>query len=72
MRTIISLSLPAPLARDLSRLAKRLRVPRSALVRQAVERHVLSAKFEDLFERFQRRAAEAGIVSEEQVFERFS
>ncbi|MBI2058823.1 MAG: ribbon-helix-helix protein, CopG family [Nitrospirae bacterium] len=68
MRTVISLSLPKPLARELAHLAKRLRVPRSLVVRQAVEKHLSDEKFERLLVRMRDHAAKRGIVSEEDVF----
>lgn len=69
MRSILSLSLPKRLARDLTRAARELRVPRSFLVRQAVERFLLEREFAGLSSRLRRHALRRGVVSDEDVFD---
>lgn len=68
MRRVMSLSLPQRLADEIGRLARRLRLPRSLLVRQAIEKHLLEVEFEDL----RRRLRPNGVWTDEDVFDRVS
>lgn len=72
MRSVVSLSLPKRLADDLARLAKRLGVPKSLLVREALERYVLDIEFAALRRRLRPYAAARGALTDEDVFNRVS
>ena len=72
MRSIVSLSLPKRLADDLTRLARRLGVPRSLLAREALQRYVLDVEFDALRRRLKRYAAAGGAITDEDVFDRVS
>lgn len=69
MRSVVSLSLPKRLAQDLTRAARELKVPRSLLVRQAVERFLRAREFNALSSRLRRQALRRGVVSDEDVFD---
>lgn len=68
MRSIVSLSLPKGLAQDLSRAARELKVPKSLLVRKALERFLREREFATLSSRLRKHALRHGVVSDEDVF----
>ncbi len=68
MRSIVSLSLPKRLAQHLSRVAREMKVPRSLLVRQAIERFLREREFGALSSRLRPYALRRGVVSDEDVF----
>ncbi len=68
MRSVVSLSLPKRLAQELTRLARELKVPRSLLVRQALERFLLEQEFDVLRRRLRPYALRRRVVSDEDVF----
>lgn len=72
MRSVVSLSLPKRLADELARLARRLGIPRSLLVREALERYVLDVEFGALRRRLRPYAAARGALTDEDVFDRIS
>jgi metal-responsive CopG/Arc/MetJ family transcriptional regulator len=72
MRSVLSISVTRRIASDLDRAAKRLGVPRSLLVRQAVEHYVLELDFQELRRRLRIYAEKAGVLTEEDVFDRVS
>ena len=72
MRKVVRLSLPKRLADDIGRLARRLGVPRSLLVRQALEIHVQGIEFEELRRRLRARAVAQGLLIDEDIFTRVS
>ena len=69
MRSVVSLSLPKRLAQDLTRIARELKVPRSLLVRQALERFLREREFAALSSRLRQRALRRGVVTDEDVFD---
>ncbi|HET6201597.1 MAG TPA: ribbon-helix-helix protein, CopG family [Planctomycetota bacterium] len=72
MSTVISLRLPLPVARRLSKLAGRLGVAKSLLIRQALDRYLLEVQFEELRRRMRPYAERRGLVTDEDVFARVS
>lgn len=72
MRSILSLSVPKRTAARLTRVARTLGVPRSLLVRQALDRFVLDVELEELRSRLRPYAVARGIVTDEDVFRRVS
>jgi metal-responsive CopG/Arc/MetJ family transcriptional regulator len=72
MRSVVSLSLPKRLARDLTRLARQLGVPRSLVVRQALQRYVLDVELTELRRRLRPRALRRGMISDDDIFARVS
>ena len=72
MRSIVSLSLPKRLAQDLTRAARELKVPRSLLVRQAIERFLREREFGELSSQLRRYALRRGVVSDDDVFSSIS
>ncbi len=72
MDTIVSLRLPGPVARKLSKIAGRLGVAKSLLIRQALDRYLLELQFEELRRRMKPYADRRGLVSDEDVFDRVS
>ena len=72
MRSIVTISLPPDVAKELTRAAKRLRVPKSQFVRRAVERALAAQRFEELRAELAPAARKAGIVTDDDVFNRIS
>lgn len=70
MRSVVTISLPPKLAKELEQAAKRLGVPKSQYVRKAIERALLAQKFEQLRKELVPAARKAGIVTDEDVFDR--
>ncbi|MBI2058901.1 MAG: ribbon-helix-helix protein, CopG family [Nitrospirae bacterium] len=72
MEAAITVRLPKDLVRQLSAVARKRRLPRSAIVREALQRQLALQEFEELAAETRKRAAARGIVSEEQIFDMVS
>ena len=68
MRTVLSVSLPKPLAAELSRLATETGRSKSDIVKESVSQYLWEAGFRTVRRRLIRRAKRAGMVTEEDVF----
>jgi predicted transcriptional regulator len=72
MRTVLSVSLPEPLAGELSRLATRTGRTKSDIVKESVSQYLWEARFRAVRRRLTRRAKRAGMVTEDDVFQAVS
>jgi predicted transcriptional regulator len=68
MRTVLSVSLPKPLAAELSRLATKTGRTKSDIVKESVSQYLWEARFSAVRRRLIRRAKRAGMLTEEDVF----
>ena len=68
MRASLTISLPMPLRRDVSRAAKKNRVSESEFVRDAVRRRLALDRFRGLRDRAQAQVQARGIYTDEDVF----
>ena len=68
MRTVLSVSLPKPLAAELSRLATKTGRTKSDIVKESVSQYLWEARFRAVRRRLIRRAKRAGVVTEDDVF----
>lgn len=72
MRSVVTLSLPPKLAREIDRNAKRLGLSRSEVVRRLLERTLLEDRFDELCRELKAGFRSESIVTDEDVFERVS
>lgn len=72
MRTVLSVSLPEPLAAELSRLATKTGRTKSDIVKESVSQYLWEARFRAVRRRLIRRAKRAGMVTEDDVFQAVS
>ncbi len=68
MRTVLSVSLPEPLATELSRLATQTGRSKSDIVKESVSQYLWEARFRGVRRQLSRRAKRAGMVTEDDVF----
>jgi predicted transcriptional regulator len=68
MRTVVSVSLPADLATELSRLARKTGRTKSDILKESFSAHLWETQFRALQSYFRPRAKKAGILTEEDVF----
>ena len=68
MRTVLSVSLPEPLAAELSRLATQTGRSKSDIVKESVSQYLWEARFRGVRRQLNRRAKRAGMVTEDDVF----
>lgn len=68
MRATLTISLPLPLRRDVSRAAKKNRVSESEFVRDAVKRRLWGEAFETSRRKAVPQARARGICTDEDVF----
>jgi len=68
MRTVLSVSLPKPLAAELSRLATKTGRTKSDIVKESVSQYLWEARFGAVRRRLIRRAKRASMVAEKEVF----
>lgn len=68
MRTVLSVSLPKPLAAELSRLATKTGRTKSDIVKESVSQYLWEARVRAVQRRLSRRAKRSGIVTEDDVF----
>ena len=72
MRTVLSVSLPKPLAAELSRLATKMGRTKSDIVKESVSQYLWEARFGAVRRRLIRRAKRSGVVTENDVFRAIS
>jgi len=72
MRTVLSVSLPKPLAAELSRLATKTGRTKSDIVKESVSQYLWEARLRAVQRRLSRRAKRAGMVTEDDVFRAIS
>ncbi len=72
MRTVLSVSLPKPLAAELSRLATKTGRTKSDIVKESVSQYLWEARFRAVQRRLSRRAKRSGMVTEDDVFRAIS
>lgn len=68
MRTVLSVSLPEPLAAELSRLATETGRSKSDVVKESVSQYLWDARFGKVRQQVIRRAKRAGMLTEDDVF----
>jgi predicted transcriptional regulator len=72
MRTVLSVSLPKPLAAELSRLATKTGRTKSDIVKESVSQYLWEARFRAVQRQLSRRAKRSGMVTEDDVFRAIS
>ncbi len=72
MRTVLSVSLPEPVAAELSRLAAETGRSKSDIVKESVSQYLWEARFRTVRRRLIRRAKRAGMVTEGDAFRAIS
>jgi predicted transcriptional regulator len=72
MRTVLSVSLPKPLAAELSRLATKTGRTKSDIVKDSVSQYLWEERFRAVRRRLSRRAKRSGMVTEDDVFRSIS
>ena len=72
MRNTIIISLPAPLKKALDRATLEAGASRSDLVRKSLEQYLFLRRFRSLRQRMSPKAAERGIFTDQDVFDRVS
>lgn len=68
MRTVLSVSLPEPLAAERSRLATETGQSKSVIVKESVGQYLWDARFGKVRRQVIRRAKRAGMLTEDDVF----
>lgn len=72
MRTVLSISLPEKLRKDLELLARQTGRNKSDIIRESLSRYRWEAKFKQVRRQIRPYAKKAGLVTEEEVFEQIS
>jgi len=72
MRTVVSISLPGEIAKELNNLAKKTGRNKSDIIKEALSLFLWETKLKDVQRRLGRRAKKIGIVTEEDVFREIS
>ena len=72
MRTVLSVSLPEDLAKELDALAKKTGRSKSDIVRESVSLYLWEARFKETKKQLKPFAKKAGFLTEEDVFEQIS
>ncbi len=72
MSNTISISLPADIQLALDEVSRAEGVPRDEVVNRALKQHLFLRQFRTLRERMAAKAAEQGITSDQDVFDRVS
>ncbi len=72
MRTIISISLPEELAKELNNFAKKTGRNKSDIVKESLSLFLWEMKFKEFQKRLSPRAKKLGIVTEEDVYKNIS
>jgi len=71
MRAVLSISLPEKLARELDAFAKETGRNKSDIVRESVSLYLWEARMKRLKKQLRPLAKKAGLVTEQDVFEKF-
>ena len=72
MRSVLSISLPEKLAKELDMFARETGRNKSDIVRESLSLYLWEARFKRLKKQIRPLAKKAGLVSEEDVFEQIS
>lgn len=72
MRTVVSISLPGEISKELNNLAKKTGRNKSDIIKEALSLFLWETKLKDVQRRLGRRAKKIGIVTEEDVFREIS
>ncbi|MFN3740798.1 MAG: ribbon-helix-helix protein, CopG family [Thermodesulfovibrionales bacterium] len=72
MRTVVSISLPGEILKELNSLAKKTGRNKSDIIKEALSLFLWETKLKDVQRRLGRRAKKIGIVTEEDVFREIS
>jgi metal-responsive CopG/Arc/MetJ family transcriptional regulator len=72
MRSTITISLPEEVRAELDRVSKNEGVSRSDIVRESVRDYLFLKRFRSLRKRMTSRAAQRGIYTDQDVFDRVS
>lgn len=72
MKENVTVSLPEKISSDLKRIAKEEGLPKSQIVRNALQDYIFIKKFRALRRKMVARAQAQGVFTDEDVFERIS
>lgn len=72
MTQTITISLPPDVQMALDEVSRTEGVPRDEVVRRAVKQHLFLRRFRSLHERMSAKAANQGVVTDQDVFDRVS
>ena len=72
MRSVLSISLPEKLAKELDTFAKETGRSKSDIVRESISLYLWEARFKRLRKQIRPLAKKAGLISEEDVFKQIS
>jgi predicted transcriptional regulator len=72
MRSVLSISLPGKMASELDQYAKRTGRNKSDVVKESLAIYLWETQFQNVRKRLGAKAKKAGIVTEDDVFERVS
>jgi len=72
MKENVTVSLPEKISSDLKRIAKEEGLPKSQIVRNALQDYIFIKKFRALRSKMVARAQALGVFTDEDVFERIS
>lgn len=72
MRSIITLSLPPTLKKQMDSMAVRYKTNRSQIIQQAIDDYLTRREFNQLRQRLMKKIQRKGIFTDEDVFKRVS
>jgi len=72
MRSVISISLPEKISRELSEFAREMGRNKSEIVKESISLYLWEARFQESRKRLSARAKKAGIVTEDDVYKAVS
>lgn len=72
MRTVLSVSLPESMSEELDKFAKTTGRNKSDIVKESLSLFLWEEKFKITKKKFERRAKQAGLVTEDDVFKAIS
>lgn len=72
MRTIMTMSIPVSIRKELDALARKEHVSRSSIIQMALNEFLFNQKFERLHKKSVKKAQALGIFTDEDVFQNVS
>ncbi len=72
MRTLLTISLSEDMAKEVTRISRRLRMNKSELVRNALRKYLPGQRFKTLRTKGLEKGRDAGLFTDENVFEKIS
>ena len=72
MRTVLSISLPKQISRELNRFAKSTGRNKSDIVKESISLYLWESKFSQIKKRLSSKAKKTGIITEEDLFKAVS